>query len=75
MAKNDTPAPAQEAKKLYSVNVAHRYKTSSGEEKVKFRELSIGFGNRKGGLGFNLPQGVSIDSTADIVIFEIEQGE
>lgn len=64
---NDT-AP----KSLFSINVADRYKTADGE-RTKFREIAIGFGNRKGGLSFQLPKGVTISSDAEVVIFPIER--
>lgn len=65
--------PEQDAKKLFSINIAHRFTDASGNERTKFREVSIGFGNRKGGLGFTLPKGVCLDSDAEIVIFPIEK--
>lgn len=68
MASNDS-------KNLFSINVADRFKNGAGEEKTKFREVAVGFGNRKGGLSFQLPKGVTLSSDAEIVIFPIEAKE
>lgn len=68
MANDNTTAE----KKLFSINVADRY-TSNGEEKTKFREVAVGFSNKKGGLGFQLPKGVTLSSDAEIVIFPIDK--
>ncbi len=70
--RNDNSAPAREPKKLYSINVAHKFTDGAGNDKTKFREVAIGFGNSHGGLGFQLPQGMLLDSSAQIVIFEIK---
>lgn len=70
--QSNNPGPE---KKLYSVNIAHRFTNAAGEEVTKFREVTIGFSNRKGGLGFKLPQGVSLTSDAEIVIFPIERDQ
>lgn len=72
MAKTTDNSAPDTSKKLYSVNIAHRFTDAAGNERVKFRELSVGFANKKGGLGFTLPKGLSIGSDADIVIFPIE---
>lgn len=69
---NDNPTAE---KKLFSINVADRYNNGAGEEKTKFREVAVGFGNRKGGLAFQLPKGVTLSSDAEIVIFPIEKEE
>jgi len=67
MASNET------TKQLFSVNIADRYTPQGGEEKTKFRQIALGFSNRKGGLSFTLPKGVMLTSDAEIVIFPIEK--
>lgn len=63
---------ANNTTKLFSINVADRYTNNEGTEVTKFREVAVGFANRKGGLGFKLPKGVTLTSDAEVVIFPIE---
>ena len=57
-------------KKLYSVHIEHHYLTE-GKEQQKLVEVAVGFGNAKGGLSFQLPQGMQLTDQARIVIFPI----
>lgn len=61
-----------DSKTLYSINVADRFTNSAGEDKTKFREVAVGFSNRKGGLSFQLPKGLTLTADAEVVIFPID---
>ena len=61
-------------KKLYSVLIEHNY-LADGKEQKKLVEVAVGFGNAKGGLSFQLPQGMQLTDQARIVIFPITPKE
>jgi len=60
------------SKTLYSINLADRYTDKDGNEQTSFRQVSIGFSNKKSGLSFKVPKGLALTADAEIVIFPIE---
>lgn len=64
--------PGTKSNKLYSVLIEHNYQ-SEGQEQKKLVEVAVGFGNSKGGLSFQLPQGMQLTDQARVVIFPIEK--
>ena len=56
------------------MHIEHHYLTE-GKEQQKLVEVAVGFGNSKGGLSFQLPQGMQLTDQARVVIFPITPKE